>query len=492
MSNCTKCHELGKQVSKARCLDCHTEISDLVNQDRGYHSNKNVIIKNCWDCHGEHYGANFQVVSFDEKKFDHSKSGFILKGFHKTLECKKCHNSDFISDPKLKLKKKTFLGLNKECISCHEDVHQETLDNNCAKCHTEEKFKPALLFSHDKTKFKLVDAHLKVECINCHKIMTKNNKKFQNFSSVKFNSCADCHNDIHNGRFGNDCKSCHNTVSFSNINIGSSFDHSKTNFPLIGKHKYVKCENCHKGSLTNKPKYRKCYSCHEDYHKAEFVKNNIQTDCKECHTEQGFSPSTFTIDKHSETSFKLTYAHAATPCNACHLKDERWTFTLESKKCTNCHTNIHNNEISEKYFDESRCESCHTTMSWKKIDFDHSKTDFELRGKHSSASCSECHLIKDKNIIISQKFAQLNQNCIQCHTDIHMGQFIENEKELCKNCHTNDNWSPTLFDHNKTRFVLDGAHKNLKCSQCHISLKKGEAEYINYKIEDVTCKSCHS
>lgn len=384
------------------------------------------------------------------------------------------------------------MGLNNECKTCHEDVHQETLRNRCANCHNEEKFKPASLFSHERTNFKLIGAHDKVECINCHKIEIKNSKKFQNFGDVKFNSCANCHNDIHKGKFGSDCKSCHNTDSFTKVDIANSFNHSKTNFPLVGKHNFVKCDNCHKGSLTNKPKYKYCYDCHEDYHKSEFVKNNIKADCKQCHTEKGFSPSTFTIDLHAMTNFKLTYAHEATPCNACHLKNERWTFIIEGKKCINCHQNIHNNEISEKFFDENRCESCHSTINWKQIEFDHKKTQFELIGKHKSINCSDCHINKKDNKIVNQKFAQLNQNCTQCHSDIHYGQFIENEIELCKDCHTNDNWKPTLFDHNKSRFALDGAHNKLECGKCHKAIMKGELKYINYKIEDVTCKSCHS
>lgn len=83
MSNCTKCHDLGKQVSKAKCLDCHTEISDLINQNRGFHSNKNVAVKDCWSCHGEHFGRNFKIIKFDENKFEHNETGFELKGSHK-------------------------------------------------------------------------------------------------------------------------------------------------------------------------------------------------------------------------------------------------------------------------------------------------------------------------------------------------------------------------------------------------------------------------
>jgi len=132
ISNCTKCHDLGKQVSKAKCLTCHTEITDLLNQNRGYHSSKEVVEKDCWACHGEHFGRTFQMVRFDKDKFDHNKTSFELKGKHKTLECSKCHNQDLIIEEKVITRKNTFLGLGLSCNKCHEDVHQSTLGNECS------------------------------------------------------------------------------------------------------------------------------------------------------------------------------------------------------------------------------------------------------------------------------------------------------------------------------------------------------------------------
>ncbi len=492
MSNCTKCHDLGKQVSKAKCLDCHTEISDLINLNRGFHSNKKVAAKDCWSCHGEHFGRNFKIIKFDENKFDHNESGFKLKGSHKKLDCDNCHKSEFIHDKKLRSKKNTFLGLSTNCKNCHEDVHQGTLDENCAKCHTEEKFKLAEKFSHENTKFKLTGKHQEVDCEKCHAKEKRNNKLFQKFAEIEFNSCKSCHEDFHKGKFGNDCKSCHSTNSFKEVNISNKFDHSKTNFPLIAKHKNVKCENCHKESLTSKPKFSKCYDCHTDYHKGEFVKNYIQTDCKICHTESGFSPSNFTLEMHDKTDFKLTNSHIATPCFSCHLKNENWIFKISGEKCISCHSNIHGNEIGEKYFHNEKCEFCHSTKTWKEIEFDHTTTEFELTGKHVTASCRDCHFAIEDSKIISQKFIQLKTNCLSCHKDIHQGQFIENEKELCQNCHTSFNWQPTLFDHNKTRFALDGAHQKVSCDKCHKQIVRNEVSFTNYKIEDVRCISCHS
>ncbi len=492
ISNCTKCHDLGKSVSKSKCLTCHTEISDLINQNRGFHSKKKVATKDCWVCHGEHFGRNFKIVNFDEKGFDHNESGFELKGSHSKLECNKCHNPDFVNIPKLIKKKKTFMGLNTECKNCHEDVHQGTLNQNCETCHNEDKFSQPVKFKHDNTKFKLTGSHLKVDCIKCHAKEKRNEKPFQKFSGLKFNSCNSCHDDFHRGKFGADCETCHNTSSFKEVNISKNFNHSRTNFPLLGKHNNVKCETCHKGSLTNRPKYGKCYDCHEDYHKSEFVKNNIQTDCKECHTEKGFMPSQFTIEKHAKTKFELKYAHAATPCSACHLNNDSWKFRINGEKCISCHKNNHGEEISNKYFDENNCQSCHTTWSWHNIEFDHKQTDFELIGKHATTTCGDCHFTYEANKIVEQKFIQLNNKCVQCHNDIHFGQFIKDGEELCKNCHTSFNWLPSLFDHNKTRFVIDGAHQKIKCAQCHKQIFDGKSKYVQYKIEDVRCISCHS
>jgi hypothetical protein len=244
--------------------------------------------------------------------------------------------------------------------------------------------------------------------------------------------------------------------------------------------------------LTSKPKFTNCSNCHIDYHNGEFTENNRNSDCKDCHNEKGFSPSLFTIENHSKTKFELKYAHAATPCNLCHLKEAKWQFNIVGEKCTNCHENFHNNKISTKYFDINKCENCHSTWNWKVTDFDHNKTDFELRGKHKSVSCSDCHFKVENEKIVEHIFANLNSNCTQCHKDVHYGQFIKADKELCSNCHTSNSWDPELFDHNKTKFALDGKHVKLKCEQCHKVVGEGKDKFINYTIEETSCKSCHS
>lgn len=486
LSNCTSCHVLGEQVQNSKCLDCHKEINELINLNRGFHSGSDVKGKNCWQCHSEHHGRNFKIVNFNPKQFDHTKTKFELTGAHKKAECNSCHQKKFIKDPDLKKRENTWLGLSMDCASCHEDFHQGTLEKDCASCHNTEAFRPAPKFDHNKTKFKLTGAHIKIECIQCHPKEKKEGKDFQKFKGISFAACVSCHKDPHQGKFGNDCQSCHNTNIFQEINRGS-FDHSKTNFPLLGKHQAVSCNKCHGNNLTSKPKHEKCIDCHEDYHKGEFTESGKIKDCAACHTEKGFSPSTFSFKDHQQTDFPLTGNHLAIPCQSCHYKDEAWHFKNIGKKCIDCHQNIHGKEITHEVMPDNNCTACHSADGWLTIAFDHGKTDFPLLGKHKDVSCGACHVNREADEKI-YKFSSLNSDCGTCHNDIHFGQFENN----CSECHTFDNWKPEKFDHEKTRFSLKGAHAKLECSACHKKVTVNGNQFVKFKLEDFKCAACHS
>lgn len=490
MSNCTKCHEIGEKVLNSKCLDCHKEIKSLINAGRGYHSYSEVKKKQCANCHNEHHGRNFRIINFKPDDFDHSKTGFKLTGAHTTKECKDCHQSKFISDNKYKKKNKTYQGLDAKCASCHEDFHQGTLGKECSGCHTTEKFKPAQSFDHNKAAFKLTGAHEKVECAKCHPKEIKNGKEFEKLKGLSFGNCSSCHSDVHKGAFGADCKSCHSTSGFNIINQ-QSFDHSKTKFPLIGKHQKVKCNDCHKGTFKDKPKFSKCIDCHSDYHKGDFIFNNVLKDCKECHTESGFSPSLFTTDEHNKTEFKIDGSHFAVACKQCHYKEQQWKFKNIGTQCIDCHKNIHGNEIDEKYLPGNKCESCHQTSNWKTISFDHSRTDFVLLGKHQSVNCSNCHY-RELNGVKEYKFVSLENKCETCHKDVHFGQFRMDKTTDCARCHAFNNWKAEKFDHSTAKFKSDGAHKKLECSKCHKTVTENVTPFVLYKIKDFKCSDCHS
>lgn len=485
LSNCTNCHVLGQQVYNSKCLNCHTEIDRLIKQNRGYHASSDVKGKDCWSCHSEHHGRNFRIINFNTDSFNHNKTGFELTGFHLKLECSGCHTNKFIKNSDIAKKTNTFLGLERDCIACHKDVHRGTLNNSCTNCHSTEKFKPASAFNHDRTAFKLTGAHKITECIKCHPIEERKEEKFQKFKGIAFGSCSSCHKDTHLGKFGINCSGCHNTNSFKQISQ-SAFDHNKTNFPLIGKHNSVSCNDCHKGKITDKIEHQRCNNCHVDYHKGQFV-----SDCSVCHNENGFLPSTYTIDRHNQSHFKLTGGHLAAPCVSCHLKEGEWQFKKIGVECIDCHKNVHGQEIKMRFIVNNNCSECHTTENWNTISFEHDRTDFKLLGKHSSVSCRSCHY-KEFNGSKEFRFASLGNNCEVCHQDIHYGQFVQNEVSGCERCHSFNDWSPVKFDHNRARFSLEGAHAKLQCSQCHKQVSENGKVYTRYKLENFKCSDCHS
>lgn len=490
MSNCTKCHVLGDKISNSKCLDCHKEIETLIIQNRGYHSSSMVKSGDCWDCHSEHFGRNFSLINFNTKSFNHNLTTFKLTGAHANAECKACHKPEFITVQKLKSDKDTFLGLSNDCNSCHEDFHQGTLGKECQDCHNSEKFRPARKFDHNNTLYKLTGAHQTVECTKCHPVIQKEGKDFQKFKGIAFSNCNSCHKDVHNGKFGNDCSSCHQTASFRKINE-KAFDHSKTNFPLIGKHRLTTCSDCHKQGLGDKPKFAECTDCHSDFHKGQFTVNGKPRNCSECHNEFGFLPSKFTIEKHNRLEFPLSGSHLAVPCVSCHFKEENWDFTGLGERCIDCHENPHGSELTEKFMPASDCSYCHDSSAWATIKFDHNLTKFRLEGRHLDVSCGSCHRSGESLDEFQYKFVNLGTECTVCHKDPHYSQFLKGSTSDCLRCHTFENWKAGRFDHNKTNFSLEGAHQKLECSQCHKRVEVNGNSFIQYRLESFKCASCH-
>lgn len=492
ISNCTKCHILGEKVSNEKCLACHTELKVRIGSQKGYHSSAEVKGKQCASCHSDHHGLNFQIIRFDKAKFNHSLSGYKLLGAHSKKKCEDCHKPQFIKDPKIKIKKYTYLGLGTDCLSCHTDYHQKTLAVTCADCHDNEKFKPASLFNHQKSAFKLTGSHQKVACADCHKTSIKNGVKFQEFKGVKFANCTNCHEDAHDNKFGQKCADCHNTESFAAVGGVKNFDHNKTNFRLEGKHQKVECKSCHKVKLTTPLLHKRCTDCHADYHEKQFVNNGVSPDCSECHSVNGFAGSSYTIEKHNLGNFPLQGAHLATPCIACHKKETKWKFREVGLSCKDCHEDIHKGKISDKYYPGSACEKCHSTQKWTQVKFDHATTQFKLEGAHESKTCRDCHFNKEPKGHANQVFSGLSVNCEKCHTDKHQKQFEQNGSTDCSRCHSSVSFKPAvLFDHGKSRFPLDGKHASVACDKCHQPVTTGEVTYILYLTNKIKCEDCH-
>jgi len=491
VTNCTQCHILGEKVSNDKCLSCHTELKERTSQNKGYHSSTEVKGKECAACHSDHHGLTFQIVKFDETKFRHTLTGFELTETHAKKKCSDCHIPKYITNPKIKTKKFTYLGLNTRCISCHDDYHQKTLAEDCSKCHDTKAFKPATKFNHNTAKYDLTGAHKNVECNKCHKTDTKNGKKFQEFTGLKFANCTNCHADVHNNKFGQNCLQCHTKESFVISEGIKNFDHAKTDYTLEQKHLGVNCKSCHKINFTTPLKHEKCADCHKDYHDNQFAKEGIKPDCSGCHNLSGFVNFSYSIEQHNKSVFPIQGSHTATPCFSCHKKTEKWAFREIGKRCADCHSNIHKDFISDKYYPEQSCQSCHSESQWSEVRFDHSKTNFKLTGAHEAQGCRKCHFTEKPDGTFQQQFAGLSVNCSTCHTDNHFRQFEKEGVTDCLSCHETVNWKAVKFNHNNTTFKLEGSHANVLCARCHKPADVNQNKNIQYKIS-AKCESCHS
>ena len=102
------------------------------------------------------------------------------------------------------------------------------------QCHNSEDWKDARNFDHSKTKFVLTgtasaDTVPKVSSFQIPSGVPK-------FAGLKFDRCSACHNDPHRGEFKQGCESCHSTATWKRSSFAAQFDHSKTKYPLLGKH----------------------------------------------------------------------------------------------------------------------------------------------------------------------------------------------------------------------------------------------------------------
>ncbi len=501
ISNCTKCHDLARKVSNEKCLGCHIEVADRLNANKGYHSSIDVKGKDCYSCHSDHHGANFEIVHFDKKSFNHSTTGYDLTGEHQKIDCKECHTKQFISKTDIRKKEFTFLGLIDKCNNCHEDAHQNTLSKDCKACHNTVHFKPAVSFDHKTTSFALKGKHQTVDCKECHKSYEMAEMKNKIFTIEKFGQCNTCHEDVHRRKFGSECATCHNEQSFQSIGKINLFNHNVTEFTLKGRHRRLECSACHKSGVfslqvafqefKNKD-FQLCTSCHEDIHENKFGQN-----CIECHSEESFKINKIMEGKfdHDLTNFKLEGLHTSVDCKACHK--EKLTDALAYSQCIYCHkTDKHEVFVSEVN-SPIDCKECHHVNGFKETSFSiesHQKTAFPLEGSHLAVACLECHL-KDSKL----RFKNLEKDCISCHKDIHKNLLPDKyyPQQECKNCHTTVVWSDVAFDHNLTNWPLEGKHMTLNCNKCHgdkaVNLMKDSQNQknIQFTLGSNECYSCH-
>lgn len=373
--SCLDCHQDGYTVvENILCLNCHEQVDS-----RFTDGHLELFGDACLDCHDgiDTYG----------KDFDHNDHPFPLEGKHIPLDCAECHqDATTLAD---------LQQMPQECLACHQDrdVHEGTLGDNCAVCHTPKGWEFGV-FDHSQTGFDLIGGHAEIECEDCHADAT-----YQGADPA----CIACHaeDDQHEGAFGTECQTCHNPISWLDV----TFDHQG---PLAAD----------------------CFACHTD----DKPVDHYPGICSACHTTSAWLPATFDHQ-----------IAGATDCVSCHTKDKPGDHY--SGQCSACHNTggwlpasfnhavagatdciaCHGNQRPPNHF-TGQCSMCHSTNAWKPASFKHT---FPLNhgganenctlchsgGNYNSYTCYGCHEHTPANIQDKHEgIANLN-NCVRCHAD---------------------------------------------------------------------------
>lgn len=527
-TQCFACHggRLGSAGIDARCVECHSEIAWQTDNGVGLHGREGLAA--CSKCHPDHAGADFDLIEWTEgsaEAFDHRRTGWPLGPAHRRLDCAQCHKAQFQSGEVVRLMRRkspgsSWLGLEPSCAGCHTDSHRGTLGDDCARCHTESAWKPATGFAHDRTRYPLDGKHVGVECAKCHGPREQDKAVF---SPVAYQECSACHDDVHRGALGPGCSSCHSTAGFKVLSL-DGFDHSRTRFTLLGKHRTLECAKCHDPSsgTYKKDNFSTCVSCHTDAHAGTARWQGVPADCAVCHDERAFRPSTLTAVDHDRSAYKLEGAHRAVSCEKCHAKDltkvDRWgvaAIRLQPAydSCASCHGNAHASQLDQRA-DGGACESCHTVSGWSPSTFgtrEHEALDFWLTGAHARAKCKSCHGPQRADLAALPADSELGRagialtrierRCADCHVDVHEGQL----EGTCDRCHGTDGFRPSTVDgatHESFRYALVGAHATVPCIDCHgdlarparrIHLLRADAGApLSFAAPRDPCSSCHA
>jgi len=518
-TNCTQCHDLKRGASQLKCLECHTEIRDRLAGRRGLHATftgPNPTGQECAKCHSDHNGVNFALVRWvpNRESFEHAKTGFALEGKHAGIACEQCHKAGNIpaanrAGIQVKDLNRTYLGLSRDCVSCHGDEHRGQVGADCARCHTLAAWKPASRFNHANSKYPLTGAHEKLDCAKCHTVI-QGAKPYIKYTGLSFAKCSGCHTDPHKGAFSAPCETCHNTSSWTRIAQLQGFDHSKTKFPLLGKHQTVACSDCHtKGDFKTPVAHAQCMDCHQDAHHGQFSARAYHGECATCHNESSWKPSTFGVKEHAATRYSLEGVHVSVDCEKCHVpkgpKGKDTEFVNTATQCKDCHQDIHKGQFAAAP-SLSRCEICHDLKNkgFRPSLFAlarHKDTRFPLTGAHIAVACGDCHKAVPKGSLIAVKYRFDDRNCTVCHDDPHRGEFRaamevkgpNGAATGCEACHSTVKWNElTHFDHAATKFPLTGAHRGVACIDCHrppaleVTLKNAD-----FAAAPKLCSGCH-
>ncbi|MCA8974319.1 MAG: hypothetical protein KDC98_06330, partial [Planctomycetes bacterium] len=248
---------------------------------------------------------------------------------HRTSGCDACHQSGAGIDAKA-------------CTECHEAIGDQLARSTgvhgnlpaadrelCGSCHSDHHGDTVTLlppysfvraevdvkdYDHRHVTFALKGAHAALTCERCH----LHAAEFDPPAGGRFlgleQSCTGCHDDSHDGGYGQDCESCHGQEQ--EWRKAPGFPHA--DFPLSGGHAGVACAQCHADSgphstatLRLEPQpARACAGCHDNPHGGNAAAPTALLlpkvdDCKRCHDASEWKSARPTPAQHETFGFAL-------------------------------------------------------------------------------------------------------------------------------------------------------------------------------------------
>ena len=207
-------------------------------------------------------------------------------------------------------------------------------------------------------------------------------------------------------------------------------------------------------------------------------------------------------------------------CKSCHAGEGL------AQGCLHCHVEIDTQIQADKGYHafllrgkETTCEECHPDhlgrefplvgkLSWGQSDpasFEHPHVRFALEGTHKNLACDACHERAAPFSLpgfLSQPrrctYLGLTQDCVDCHEDVHAGRLARS----CQFCHSQDAFRPAVQFKHDDYYVLEGAHADAACSDCHLVVAPNggsksvvadgnDMRVAFNKVKGTACVDCH-
>lgn len=465
-----------------------------------------------FDCETCHTTESFKNLTFDHSKL----TEFELVGRHDRVECHNCHTL------------KNFSIVEKNCQSCHIDVHEAKLGLDCQRCHTPEGWQVMDMFRvHENADFLIIGRHALLDCQSCHVNFPRGDLSHTDAR------CVACHqsdylnvaspNHVAAG-FSTDCETCHQPNRFRPALLP---DHDVF-FPIYsGEHRgaWGSCNTCH----TNENSYADftclvchehrqsemdaghagipgyaynsadCYLCHPTGRAETFTDHDAQffpifsgthqgewDECSVCHTQPADRRVVDCLGCHEHRQSEMDgthggmsgYSYTTAACLDCHPTGEKGTFVAHDAEFFPILSGTHNGEWSD-------CATCHTAPSDRSVfeclschEHEQTSTDGIHSGmsgySYASSACYDCHPTGDAG-----EFTDHDAQFFPIFSGTHQGEW-----DQCASCHLTP-LDRSLFDclscHEHQQGAMDGLHGTMNgysytstaCYDCHPSGEKG-------------------